>query len=73
MANVGGFADNFGMHPIPVKQLEYDLSPTVGLALVGHYLNTLSPVLSRLNATLPVRIGVSNSDIVQESVAVQLD
>ena len=61
----GGFADNFGMRPIPVKQLDYDLTPTAGLALVGHYLNTLSPELSRIDAALPVRTGVANSDIVR--------
>ena len=54
MANCAGFADNFGMRPIPVKQLGYDLTPTVGLALVGHYLNTIEPVLTRLDAALPV-------------------
>ncbi len=58
-------ADNFGMRPIPVKQLGYDLTPTDGLALVGHYLNALSPVLTRIDAALPVRGGVANSDIVR--------
>ncbi len=38
-----GGADNFGTRPILVKQLDYDLTPTAGLALVGHYLNTVSP------------------------------
>ena len=64
----GGFADNFGMRPIPVKQLDYDLTPTAGLALVGHYLNTLSPALSRIGAALPVRCGVSNRDVVRSYV-----
>ena len=64
----GGFADNFGMRPIPVKQLDYDLTPTAGLALVGHYLNTLSPVLTRIDAALPVRCGVSNRDVVRSYV-----
>ena len=54
MANIAGFADNFGMRPILVKQLDYELTPTAGLALVGHYLNTLSPVLTRIDAALPV-------------------
>jgi hypothetical protein len=53
VAIFGGFADNFGMHPIPVKQLDYDHTPTAGLALVGHYLNTLSPVLTRIDVALP--------------------
>ena len=61
----GGFADNFGMRPIPVKQLDYDLTPTAGLALVGHFLNTIAPVLTRIDAALPVRTGVANSDIVR--------
>ena len=65
MAIFGGFADNFGMRPISVKQLDYDLTPTAGLALVGHYLNTIAPVLSRIDAALPVRGGVANSDIVR--------
>jgi len=26
------------MRPIQVKQLDYDLTPTAGLALVGHFL-----------------------------------
>ena len=65
MANIAGFADNFGMRPILVKQLDYELTPTAGLALVGHYLNTLSPVLTRIDAALPVRAGVANSDIVR--------
>ena len=53
------------MRPILVKQLDYDLTPTAGLALVGHYLNTISPVLKRIDAALPVRGGVANSDIVR--------
>ena len=68
MANVGGFADNFGMRPIPVKRLDYDLTPIAGLALVGHYLNTLSPVVTRIDSALPVRGGVANSDIVRSYV-----
>ncbi|MFO0472260.1 MAG: hypothetical protein ACK51Z_14650 [Pseudomonadota bacterium] len=34
------------MSPIQVKQLDYDLTPTAGLALVGHHLKTLAPVLA---------------------------
>jgi hypothetical protein len=53
------------MRPIEVKQLEYDLTPVAGLALVGVLLKTLAPVLARLDVTLPVHGGVSNSDIVR--------
>jgi Transposase DDE domain group 1 len=53
------------MHPIEVKQLKYDLTPVAGLALVGDHLKALAPVLARLDAALPVRGGVSNSDIVR--------
>jgi hypothetical protein len=48
-----------------IKQLSYDLTPVAGLALVGHYLNALQPVLKRIDAALPVKSGVSNSDIVR--------
>ena len=53
------------MRTIQVKQLDYDLTPVAGLALVGHHLKTLAPVLARLDAVLPVRTGVSHSDIVR--------
>ena len=53
------------MRAIEVKQLDYDLTPVAGLALVGHHLKTLAPVLARLDAAQPVRTGVSNSDIVR--------
>jgi len=53
------------MRPIQVKQLGYDLTPTAGLALVGHLLKTLSPVLADVDAALPVRTGVAASDIVR--------
>ena len=56
---------NFGMRPIQVKQLDYDLTPTAGLALVGHFLKTLAPVLADVDAALPVRTGVATSDIVR--------
>ena len=39
-----------------------------GLALVGHYLLALQPVLGRLDAALPVKSGVTNSDIVRSYV-----
>jgi hypothetical protein len=48
---------------IEVKQLHYDLTPVAGVALVGQYLKTLTPALDRLDAALPIRNGVANSDI----------
>jgi hypothetical protein len=36
-----------------------------GLALVGHYLKSLGPVFARLDAALPIKGGVANSDIVR--------
>ena len=36
-----------------------------GLALVGHYLKALDPAWRRLDAALPVRSGVSNSDVLR--------
>jgi Transposase DDE domain group 1 len=57
--------ENSDMRPIQVKQLDYDLTPTAGLALVGHFLKTLAPVLAEVDATLPVRTGVASSDIVR--------
>ena len=53
------------MRPIQVKQLDYDLTPTAGLALVGHFLKTLAPVLADVDRALPVRTGVATSDIVR--------
>jgi Transposase DDE domain group 1 len=53
------------MRPIQVKQLDYDLTPTAGLALVGHFLKTLAPALADVDAALPVRTGVASSDIVR--------
>jgi len=53
------------MRPIQVKQLDYDLTPTAGLALVGDHLKTLAPVLAEVDAALPVRTGVASSDIVR--------
>ncbi len=53
------------MRPIQVKQLDYDLTPTAGLALVGHLLKTLASTLADVDAALPVRTGVPTSDIVR--------
>ena len=60
-----GFGDNVGMRKIEVKQLEYDLTPVGGLALVGHYLEAMAPQWAKVDAALPVRSGVSNSDIIR--------
>jgi hypothetical protein len=53
------------MRQLIVKQLGYDLTPVAGLALVGHHLDRLAPVLKRLDQAMPVRNGVANSDIVR--------
>jgi len=53
------------MRKLIVKQLGYELTPVAGLSLVGHYLRALQPVLARLDAALPVKGGVANSDIVR--------
>jgi len=53
------------MRQLIVKQLDYDLTPVAGLALVGQYLQAVQPVLGRLDAALPVKGGVANSDIVR--------
>ena len=36
-----------------------------GLALVAHHLNALQPVFAQLDAALPVKGGVANSDIIR--------
>ena len=56
------------MRQLIIKQLDYDLTPVAGLALVGHYLLAVQPVLGRLDAALPVKSGVVNSDIVRSYV-----
>ncbi len=55
----------FSMRPFVVKQLNYDLTPVAGLALVGHHLNRLAPVFKQLDAALPVKNGVANSCILR--------
>jgi hypothetical protein len=57
--------DNSAMRRIEVKQLNYDLTPVGGLTLVGHYLKALAPQWSKLDAALPIRAGVSNSDVLR--------
>ena len=53
------------MRPLIVRQLDYDLTPVAGLALVGHMLAATRPVLSRIDAALPLKGGVANSDIIR--------
>jgi len=65
MAYRRGFVDNLVMRRIEVKQLDYDLTPVGGLALVGHYLKALTPQWAKLDGVLPVRGGVSNSDVLR--------
>jgi len=43
------------MRPFIVKQLDYDLTPVAGLALVGHHLNRLASVFKRIDSALPVK------------------
>ena len=56
------------MRQLIVKQLDYDLTPVAGLALVGHYLKSVQPVLHRMDAALPVKAGVANADIIRSYV-----
>ncbi len=56
------------MRQLIVKQLDYELTPVAGLALVGQYLKAVQPLLGRLDAALPVKNGVLNSDIVRSYV-----
>ena len=53
------------MRPFIVQQLDYDITPVAGLALVGHHLNRLAPVFKRIDTTLPVVGGVANSDVLR--------
>ena len=56
------------MRPLIVKQLDYDLTPVAGLALVGHHLQRLLPEFKRVDKALPVKSGVVNSDILRSYV-----
>jgi len=40
------------MRPIQIKELDYDLTPTASLALVGHFLKTLAPALADADAVV---------------------
>jgi Transposase DDE domain group 1 len=53
------------MRPIRVTQLSYELTPTAGLALVGHHLKSIASVLAEVDSALPVRSGVANADVVR--------
>lgn len=53
------------MRPFTIKQLDYELTPVAGLSLVGHHLRRLAPVFKRIDVALPMRTGVSTSDIVR--------
>ena len=65
MVRFWGISDNSAMRRIEVKQLDYYLTPVGGLALVGHYLKALAPQWAGLDRVLPVRGGVSNSDMLR--------
>lgn len=56
------------MRKLIVQQLDYDVTPVAGLALVGHYLNALRPNFKRLDATLPIKGGVANSDALAQDL-----
>jgi len=56
------------MRQFIVKQLDYDLTPVAGLALVGHHMQRLVPVFDEIDQALPVKTGVINSDILRSYV-----
>ena len=56
------------MRELIVKQLDYDLTPVAGLALVGHYFKRLAPVFKQIDTIWPIKGGVSNSDILRSYV-----
>ncbi|EQD67281.1 transposase, IS4 family protein, partial [mine drainage metagenome] len=51
-----------------VKQLDYDLTPVAGLALVGHQLQRLTGAFQRLDREHPAPGGVRAADIVRSHV-----
>ncbi len=53
------------MRKLIVKQLDYDLTPVAGLALVGHYLKALQPAFKGVDKAMPIRSGVSTSDVLR--------
>ena len=56
------------MRPLIVKQLDYDLTPTAGLALVGHYLQRIKPFFDRIDAQMPTRGGVACGDVLRSYI-----
>lgn len=56
------------MRPFMVMQLDHDLTPVAGLALVGHHLQRLTPVFRQIDGALPVSGGVAVSDILRSYV-----
>jgi hypothetical protein len=58
-------ATSLAMRKLIVTQLDYDLTPVAGLALVGHHLKRLVPEFKQIDKALPVRTGVKTSDIVR--------
>lgn len=53
------------MRKLTVKQLSYDLTPVAGLALVGQLLQALRAQLQGVDAAVPVRTGISTSDVLR--------
>jgi hypothetical protein len=53
------------MRQLTVKQLQYDLTPVAGLSLVGHYVQALRAVFRQVDAALPIKGGVANSDVLR--------
>lgn len=53
------------MNRLEVKQLDCDLTPVAGLALVGYLPLALRPQWSALNCAQPMRSGVSNADVLR--------
>lgn len=54
------------MRRLIVKQLDHDLIPVAGMALVRHYSKSLGPVFAGLDNALHIKSGdVANSNIVR--------
>lgn len=63
--SLSGDAVGFGFR---VKQLDYDLTPVAGLALVGHHLKRLDPLFKRLDAQFPCRSGLPASTLIRSYI-----
>jgi hypothetical protein len=50
------------------KQLDDDITPVAGLALVGHYLQRIDPLFKRLDAQFPCRGGLPPSTLIRSYV-----